>query len=300
MSISVLFLIFASWGEAIGCEATLAEVGGAVKDAERALAAQQLDAFAEGQAVAAERLHCLTDPLTPGAAAAWHRFMAYHYMEQQQPDLVLSSFHAALMLEPFAVLPEQLAPADSITAMMYMSAAVAEESERVPMQAPDGFTLWVDGAPAADRPTSMTAVLQILDGSGNAVGTQFLLPGDTPPEWASGVAPELPAVAVVEPEPVLEPDPVAEPEPAPLPPPPSTSSSNGPSVPLLAAAGGAAVGSGLLFAMSAGARSKLLDPATPLAEIEDLGRRSNGLGYASQATLGAALSLATIGVVVQF
>lgn len=293
--LAVSLLAVPAWADA-ACPADVRALQAEVEAATGAYVQMDPAAFGQARDRAREALGCLTEPIPPSLAAAYHRMEALDGFIARQPERTVVSFRAAVAADPAWTMPDRLAPKGNVLRQQFDEARALPPSATVPVGPPPGAHVTVDGSHLEVRPTERPAILQLVGGGGAAPltidGTAWVDVGAVPPEWAAA-----PAVAIVEATPPV--DAVRTPPP---PGAPSTATISGrranPRLPLLVGAGAGAVVSGGLYAGALSARASFDDGETAYEDLDALRGRANSLGYAAQATGLVAIGLGTVAVVV--
>ena len=276
----VMFLLVATAYAQVCDETTL------VDQAHQALAsfnALDLEGYARSRDAALGLISCQPQPVGPGTALDVHVLMALDAYVARQPAVAVASLRSALVIDPAFTLPLEQPPAPLLD-LLDEARLLGAGPEQTPT-VPPGTALLVDGRAALALPVARPAVVQGVR-DGEVLFTLLREPG-VPLPWPGMDRPTL----------VIEP----------LPPAPSERAQ-----PLLLGAGvNAALAVGLWTAAMANYREfeeleasivsgeQALDSSTRM-QLEQHARVANRLGYAAQATTGAAVVLGVTGVVVRF
>jgi hypothetical protein len=253
----------------------------AAEEAQAAFGATKVPEFQAAIAQLDALVPCLMEPVDPELAALVHRMRGLGAFIERDQDRARQAFAAARVLEPDYSWPEELIPWGHPLLGMYQAQSVDDAAfETVPP--PGSGWVYMDGRPSEPRPIEWPTILQVSDAEGAVQLSSYLWPGDSLPEYSVDLV-----TSTVVPAPV----PTQTDEPA-LPvtvAATSTTVRTGPRPALLAAAGGAAVASGVLYALAARSQDQYWDPATPHADLDVARGRTNGLVLASAGAAGLAL-----------
>lgn len=246
--------------------AVLAE---AIAEAERHFAAEQPIAFRQAAERAHAALPCLSEPLTPTLAGAWHRLGALEALVTVEADdrpRAVAALRAMLAADPAYVFPAGLAGEGSLLRPYLEEARRAGPAPTAPMPVPDRSFLFIDGRRASDRPFEQPMVVQLQWREDLVVHyTAALEPGAPLPDWSAlGVLPPDPPRRLGR---------------------PATLALTGGALALGAASGGA-LGWGLAN------KAAFDDPSTPDGQLGALVDRSHSLSLVSAGTAAGALALA--------
>jgi len=242
--------------------------------AEWAYGGAELDVFNASSDLMLERLPCVDEEVPRNIAARIHRLQGLRGFVVRDPDLSTRAFAAARSIEPGYRFPETIVPQGNPVLADYEAIPV-ESGLLVPALAPkDGYLLF-DGRPGTQRPGSWPSLLQIVDEKGQISLTVYLRRSEALPEYKQ---------ARVQPI-VKASNGGGQGE---------TEQKRGVSVPLLVTAGGLAVASGTLLALSRGVEDQYWDNSYSNDELEDLRQRHNGLALGAWGSGGGAV-LAGVG-----
>ena len=253
----------------------------AAEEAQAAFGATKVPEFQAAIVKLDAMVPCLMEPVDPELAALVHRMRGLGAFIERDQDRARQAFAAARVLEPAYSWPESLIPWGHPLLGMYQALSVEDAAfETVP--APSSGWVYMDGRPSEPRPLLWPTILQVSDAEGAVQLSSYLWPGDDLPEYSV----ELVSNPVVPPPvPVASDDPELPVTVAAT----STTVRTGPRPALLAAAGGAAVASGVLYALAARSSGEYWDPATPYSDLDGVRGRTNGLVLASAGAAGLAL-----------
>lgn len=242
----------------------LAELREAYTRGEQAFAELDLAALNAADEVARGTLECLSEPITPSDAAAFHRLMGLTAFANLDRERVSSEFHAARKLEPGYSFPPELAPEGHPLLEAYARAVLLDEGELVTPFPPVGGYVTVGGVRGAPRASASPAVVQVFDSSGAVLETLYVGPGDRLPEWGPKPLPER---------------------------------STDHRIPLIFATGSTLIASGALYGVAQLSEKQFWDPNTPTAELPELRQRTNSMAFGGLAFGVLAVGLGTITVV---
>ncbi len=200
------------------CPSTLATLDEDVAVAVDAMSARtpegalspDMTAFGAAHTSAGVHLDCLSEPLTPAAAAAWHRLGGLAASQAGDGDAALLHFRAATSADKSFLLPMTLAPRGSDLRGVYSAALTQPAAQTADIEVPEGHQLVIDGTPGAARPVGLPTVMQLLDGEGSVLGTWHVEADADPPTWPIAEPEAETESAVAEAESETEPE--AEPE----------------------------------------------------------------------------------------
>jgi hypothetical protein len=253
----------------------------AAEQAQAAFGATKVPEFQVAIAEIDALVPCLMEPVDPELAALVHRMRGLGAFIERDQDRARQAFASARALQPDYSWPEDLIPWGHPLLGLYQALPTDEAAfETVPP--PASGWVYMDGRPSEPRPLEWPTIMQVSDAEGAVQLSSYLWPGDPLPEYSIELAPSQ-LLAVPEPTPGDEsalPATVAA---------TSTTVRTGPRAGLLAAAGGAAVASGVLYALAARSHDQYWDPATPYADLDGARGRTNGLVLASAGAAGLAL-----------
>jgi hypothetical protein len=208
-------------------------------------------------------LPCLAEPLTPAAAAAYHRVVAIDAFVAGDQEGSSRAFRSVVAAYPAWRLPSDTVPRNHPLRAAFDTAATAPAGPEVSLPVPLDATLLVDGHTSLALPTDRPAVLQWLDATGSVSWTRFLGAGEPPPEYAA--APEDARAAYLARN-VISLAPRRKP------------------VELVVMSGGLLGASAALYGGALQRQAQFQDPATPYADLGSLRSQTNGL------LLGAAVA----------
>ena len=251
---------------------TRAAVALPVAEALQGFAAMDAERFAGARDRASSALPCLTEPLAPPEAAAFHGLMALDAFLRQDDAAAVNSFRAALSADSWYALPPDTVPeAHPIRVQFQVAESLTGSiSTELPDLSPDSIN--VDGAPATTAPTDRPAILQRMVESGAVADTAYVPAGSPLPAWSQ----QVPLIA----------------EPLPT--------EREPPVLLAAATGASLLASGACFGLASRAHNAFVSPETESGYPENpsaLRTQANSLTWASIGTGALALGLGTVTVV---
>ncbi len=220
---------------------------------------------ARSQATAA--LPCLSEGLTSGQAAAYHRLEALGAFLDRDHAGAVASFKALRAAAPGYELPEAMAPPNHPLRTYFDIAVGAPEVPGRPLRKPSTGWVHLDGAGADELPTDRPAIYQRFTETGALTETLMVRPG-------------LP-VAALTPESTDR----ARPE-------------RRINVGLASAAGVAALASGGLYLAANSRSNSFWDPTTPTSELASLRQQTNTFGWMSAGFGAVALGTGTAAMLV--
>jgi len=274
-----LFLLLAFPAQA-DCPAPITgeQLAASVDRAQGAFAAMDLTSFTVEARKVTDDLGCVRVYLTGPDAAGVHRIRALNAYIQQRPDEVLAAFRSALAADPDAGLSEEIAPQGNLLRDLFNQARAATDPPPKTVDVPPKAVLGVDGQTTRGLPADRPAVVQLGTSDLLIFWTGILEPGDALPEWRTvGYEP-----------PPLE----TRPESRRSPPKESTRARK-PSVPLLVAAGSAALISGTLYSVALANKAAYKNTDNPnMQSTDDL----QGLRRQTNTLAGTSIGLGTVAV----
>jgi hypothetical protein len=284
-----LGLAYAAPVDASETTCTELTLGGTLHDAaqraEVAFGATRVEEFQQAIQLIDGLIPCLMEPVDPGLAAFVHRMQGLGAFIGRDQDRARQAFAAARGLQPDYSWPEDLIPWGHPLLGLYQSFPLEGAAfEAVPP--PAAGWVYLDGRPSEPRPREWPTIIQVSDAEGAIQLSTYLWPGDPLPDYADDTP-----VASVPPKPVPTSSVPEQPALANTVAATSTTVRTGPRAGLLASAGGAAVASGVLWALADRSGDQYWDPATPQSDLDRARRRTNGLVLASAGT--GALALGT-------
>jgi hypothetical protein len=120
---------------------------------------------------------CLDEAMTPETAAAVHRAHALVADWEGDVNEAYGAWRAALLAEPGWEPPLELAPPGGALAETIERARGEGEPSRSTLDVPRGMALRLDGEPSWRRARGLPVVLQLIDGEGRPVRTEYLPAG---------------------------------------------------------------------------------------------------------------------------
>jgi len=146
----------------------------ASRQAETAFANLDVDGFREALRTAATGLPCADGVLSPSEAAAIHRLEGVRLYTLGARDSALRSLQQARILDPLGTIEgDALAPGSPL-ARLWDQAATASPPPWVPVDAPDGLDVRVDGIPSRQRPATVPSVVQLATPTGRVIWTSYV------------------------------------------------------------------------------------------------------------------------------
>ena len=227
--------------------------------AEAAWVALDIAAFRSAADDLAAAVPCVAQPLDLAQAARVHRLQGMRAFVQSDTPRAELAFAAARRLEPGKPLAEGLAPANHPVRKHFSALPIDDLGEE---RVTESGRWVVDGRPAESRPTRLPTIVQLLDGSEEAVQRGwYLWPGEAPvlPEAGAGSGRWFALAGGIS----------------------------------LLAAGGSYLG-------AVASESRYSDPATPRSELDGLRARTNGLVWTSASLVGAGLGVGAVAFAVEW
>jgi len=242
---SLSFILIAASAQAADCDKTwpAASLGESLAAVEQAFVDFDKAAVTKGYTKASAQLRCLAEPIGPEQAAQFHRVTGLVRFLEHQDEATRTAFAAARAIDPDFALPASIAPDDHPLHEFYGALDLAELPEETLAAAADG-TLMRDGRPAKMARRALPAIYQLVGEDDAPDWTVLVHAGDPLPGYETAAPPPPEPVATTEPQLGLE-----------VQPPPEKTPRAGPNVPLLAAAGGAAVVSAATYGLAWKARA---------------------------------------------
>lgn len=279
------------------CPASPSALAERAQQATDAFGRADLNAFGLAMSTLEQEAGCLSAPPTPAQAARVFEAEGLQAFMNKDRASGLSHFQAMHAADPDAQLSPSAAPPGGLVQGWWSEALALPPSGRAAVNLPRGLSLIVDGAPSADRPTGRAALIVVQDAK-KAVLWSGLLPADQPlPASITAMSLKLDKSNT-------------KPSASGLPGGAGDSGKPKAGLPVLLTAGGVALASGGLWAVSLSGVKELSWYAEGIrdnqtegelgasrADIEALQRRTRSLGYAAQASTGLALGLGAVGVV---
>lgn len=188
----VLVSPMAQAGPPCSAAMTRADLQGALQRAESAFGALDVETFMGAMDDAIFTVPCVREVLAPPEIARLHRLQGIRQFVANQEDRAVQSFAAARAADPSYQLPVWLVPEGHAIRDLYGRMPL-ENGGRSREPAPLQGSLRFDGVEGRERPTSWSTVVQVLDGDGGVVATEYLYPGDAMPAYAALVEVPPPA-----------------------------------------------------------------------------------------------------------
>jgi formylglycine-generating enzyme required for sulfatase activity len=151
------------------------------------VALESLDntALYRATALAREALTCLSEPIRPDAAIAYHQAMALFAFVDTNSAASVSAFQAILWIDPEHRLPPAFLEQPAL-ASAWAEARSRPGSGAAPMSLPQGVRAFIDGREQATIPTDRPAVLQLMDAEGEMIWSEWVAPGGDLDAWITG------------------------------------------------------------------------------------------------------------------
>jgi len=168
------------------CPATTDELQEHLDDAIEGYVKLDQHAFGDARDAGREALTCITTPLDPDLAGAYHRMEGLNGLVSQDDRRTLDSFRASVAVDPGWQMSDDVAPPGHPLREAYEAARLAPPSDRVAVSVPRCASVYVDGVRTTARPRDRPAVLQVVDkDDGAVVWSRYLTPPSEPPSWSS-------------------------------------------------------------------------------------------------------------------
>ena len=175
---------------------TLTELKDHIDGAKRAYADMDSIRFVARSDAAQAGLACLDEPLPAKGAAEYLRLHALRAFTERDNETALLAFMSARTVEPEAELGTDVAPAGGPLATLYTKASQLPPPPSVPLEAPNGRSVWINGEPANAWRVGVPLVVQISETDGAVERTEVVAASDTVPDWVVTAAEPQQAVAV--------------------------------------------------------------------------------------------------------
>ncbi len=253
----------------------------AASQAELAFEATKVDEFLGATDDLVRLVPCMLEPVEPAMAAHVHRMMGLRSFVQRNQDQARQAFAASRVLEPEFTWPEELIPWGHPLLAIYAALDTEAAAFETP-PAPEAGWVYMDGRPSEPRPLEWPTIMQVSDGEGAIQLSSYLWPSQPLPDYGTTSTVSVVAPAAAGDSTSASDIPITGAATA-------TTVRNGPRGWAIATAGGAAVASGVLYALAARSGQDYQDPATPYADLEATRRRTNGLVLASAGAAGVAV-----------
>ena len=262
-----------------------------ISEADMAFSTMDEQGFRTARWSAQRAVPCLGEPIQPGQAAAYYRMEALGNFVDQQHAQTVGFFRSMLKVAPNYLLPEAMAPEGHPLRVNFEVAlgSVPVAGKPIP-RASDGL-IRLDGAVAGEYPTDRPYLFQHVSDAGTVVASTVVGIGAEPPKYATGrghqsanaAARSKPSTVAVKRSPVAN----------------GAKKPFRVNVPLAALSGGAAVVSGITYAIAVSSETKFFDPTTPKQDLAKLRQNTNTLvwvsgGFATLA-VGSGVSAVLVG-----
>ena len=197
-----------------------------------------------------------------------------------------------LKVAPNYLLPEAMAPEGHPLRVNFEVALGSVPVAGKPIPRASNGLIRLDGGVAGEYPTDRPYLFQHVSDSGSVLGSTVVGIGADPPRYATGRGYQSANAST----------PRSRPAPVAVKRAPAATSDKGPfriNVPLAAVAGGAAVVSGITYAIAVSSETKFFDPTTPKQDLTKLRQNTNTLvwvsgGFATLA-VGSGVSAVLVG-----
>lgn len=171
-------------GAPCSAAATGAELQVALQTAESAFAALDVETFTSSMDDAIFMVPCVREALDAPGIARFHRLQGIRQFVANQEDRAVQSFAAARATDAEYQLPVWLVPEGSAIRDLYGRMPLENGAfERQP--APTQGSLRFDGVEGRERPVGWSTLVQVLDGTGAVIATEYLYPGDAMPAYTA-------------------------------------------------------------------------------------------------------------------
>lgn len=235
-------------------------------------------------------IECMEEIADPELAARIHTLLGLDAFLQRDLQASRQAFAAARLSKPGWTLSTDLVPAGNPLHEAFQALDLGQVDNHAVTDPGLVGAVFFDGNESLLRNEGVPTLFQRTDLTGLVVQGAYLYPDDDDPTWQSPLpeaapAPELPTVASnqstvtrVEKE--------------------RASSGKGARIGLLAGAGAAAVGAGVLYGLASGAAATYRDPQTDYVELDGLRSQANTLTFASAGAGVLAVGLGVGGALV--
>jgi hypothetical protein len=238
--------------------------------------------FHDARFEAEQALICLGAPIQTGQAAAFYRMHALGAFLDGDHARAVSWFRSVVAVAPRYQLPDALAPESHPLRIDFEVAVGTNPIVGDPVKRPASGVIRIDGRLATELPKDRPYVFQHVDEDSRIRVSTIVQTGMAAPKYATGrglqTSKSKRAVAVTKVRriPQLRVD-----------------------IPLIAVAGGAAVLSGVSFALATAKERRFWEGATPRGELEGLRRQTNtwaGIGVGAGAVAaGTGIAAVVVG-----
>lgn len=225
--------------------------------------------FREARFAAAAALPCLSEGITSGQAAAWHRLEALAAFLDRDHAGAVASFKSLLAAAPGYELPESMAPPAHPLRTYFAIAQGSPETFGRPLEKPKAGWIHLDGSAAKELPVDRPAIYQRFADTGALQETLVVRPGIETP----GLTSERSTAQARRPKRTIN-------------------------VGLASAAGIAALASGGLYLAANSRSQQFWDPTTPDGELTALRQQTNTFGWMSAGFGAVALGTGTAALLV--
>lgn len=242
----------------------------AVESADLAMRRLDVPAYGVARDRVLERVDCAAEPLSGPTIGAVHRVVATGaFLDQDQPRIA-PALAGLLAADPGYQLPIELYPeGHPIRGLLSHAGILLRDTEVRRLADPAQGWMEVDGAAGNTVPTARAAVVQQIDPDGRVAESRYVWPEDDLGSWAW-----TPPVVVAAPAPAPKTHPAR--------------------VPLLVAAAGSAVATGVCLGVASGAHTAFyVDEQRSDEEYVALRDRANGF---TVGWIGAAVATVGLGV----
>ena len=265
---------------------TTAALSRFISEADMAFSTMDEQAFRTARWSAQRAVPCLGEPIQPGQAAAYYRMEALGNFIEQQHAQTVAFFKSMLKVAPHYLLPEAMAPDGHPLRVNFEVAQGTVAPEGKPVSRAGDGVIRVDGRVATQFPQDRPYLFQHVSDAGQVLTSTVVGIGVDPPRYGTMRGYQNANAGTRQgassPTPInRERKPIAF------------------NVPLAAVAGGAAVLSGITYALAVSSETKFFDRTTPRQDLAQLKKNTNTLvwvsGSAATVAVGAGASAFIVG-----
>src|SRR3989339_1248072 len=168
--------------------ASVVELAQASRLAEEAFANLDADGLLTQSSLARTKvLPCVQEMITKRNAAAFHRLMALEAFINGDESRVMSELHAALILEPGYLFPENVAGSGHPLLVLYKRAETLDDGVAERTYPPANGYMMVAGVRNAARYSKIPVIIQAFGPHGELLETRYVQPGEASPNWSGNV-----------------------------------------------------------------------------------------------------------------
>jgi hypothetical protein len=255
---------------------SVVQLSDASRLAEEAFAKLDADGLLTQSSLARSQiLPCVQEIITKRNAAAFHRLMALEAFINGNESRVVSELHAALILEPGYLFPENVAGPGHPLLALYKRAETSDDGVAERTYPPANGYMMVAGVRNAARHSKTPVIIQAFGPHGELLETRYVQPGEASPNWSGNVF-GLTAEDLGIKHPLLD------------------------SKPWYIAGTVTLVASAVLYGIALNQKHQYTDPATSDDQRPELENRVNGLGTASVITGASGVLFTGLGISFRF